>query len=238
MTGWHERPMYAWDTETTGILVESARIVSAAVVRVAPGEATQHCDWLIDPGVPIPEEATAIHGITTEHARTAGSPAAQSVAEIADALSAAWAEGAPVIGYNVTFDFTILDRELRRHHGRGLDIAGPVIDPLVLDRHIDRQRYAGRQLTPNCEHYRVKLDLAHDARADAIAAARIGWRLGSAYPQLAALPLAELMALQADAHEQWAIRLTDYRRSIGQADAVDGTWPMLPVPAVAVGGVR
>ena len=69
--GWHDGPLVGFDTETTGVDVATDRIVTAAVVtRDATG--TRARTWLIDPGVPIPPAATAVHGITTEQARTEG----------------------------------------------------------------------------------------------------------------------------------------------------------------------
>ncbi len=58
----------AFDTETTGVDVEIDRIVSAAlVVQDAPGLRPRVTRWLVNPGVPVPEAATAVHGLTQEH---------------------------------------------------------------------------------------------------------------------------------------------------------------------------
>ncbi|NJO38521.1 MAG: 3'-5' exonuclease, partial [Rhizobiales bacterium] len=53
------------DTETTGLNVRTDRIVQIGAVRLADGriERSASFDVLIDPGMPIPPEATAIHGI-------------------------------------------------------------------------------------------------------------------------------------------------------------------------------
>ena len=54
-----------------------------------------------------------------------------------------------------------------------MDALRPVLDPRVLDKHIDPYRRGGRKLTDLCAHYKVALDGAHSADADAIAACRV-----------------------------------------------------------------
>ncbi len=64
--------------------------------------------WLADPGVPIPEGATAVHGITTMHARSQGRPAHEVVAEVTAALRSLFDQGVPVVAYNASYDFSLL----------------------------------------------------------------------------------------------------------------------------------
>ena len=83
MTGWHRGRLVAFDLETTGVDVETARIVTAAVVRIDVAARTSHpTEWLVDPGIEIPAEASAIHGVTTERARAEGVDPRVAVAEI------------------------------------------------------------------------------------------------------------------------------------------------------------
>jgi len=85
---WHTDPMVAFDLETTGVDPETARIVTATIVRIHGAEVTSR-EWLVNPGVDIPAGATAIHGVTTEHARASGGfppvAAAQIFAELDEA---------------------------------------------------------------------------------------------------------------------------------------------------------
>lgn len=93
---WLGGPLVAFDLETTGTDVETDRIVTAAVVRLdADGSVTGERTWLLDPGVAIPEQASAIHGISTEHARAHGVPAASAVEEIARTVAGALRLGTP-----------------------------------------------------------------------------------------------------------------------------------------------
>src|SRR5262245_56086358 len=73
MAYWYEGPLAAFDTETTGVDVETDRIVSAAVVaQDAPGVRPRVTRWLVNPGVPVPTEATAVHGLTEDHVQCNG----------------------------------------------------------------------------------------------------------------------------------------------------------------------
>lgn len=159
--GWTSRRILGFDTETTGVDVRSDRIVTAAiVVRARITGLSQVRTWLIDPGVEIPEAASAIHGITTEHARAHGVQPREALAEIADLLAAAMAADYPVVAFNACFDLTLLEHELARHGLPTLsDRLGrdpsPAIDPLVLDRALDRYRPGKRRLGDLAEYYGV-----------------------------------------------------------------------------------
>src|SRR6478609_10030477 len=108
---WHHE-LGVFDLETTGIDVESARIVTAHVGLLDSDGLVRHRrDWLLDPGVEIPSEATAVHGITTEVARRNGMDAARGVAAIVAQLRSLFERGIPVVAYNAPYDFTLLDRE-------------------------------------------------------------------------------------------------------------------------------
>ena len=88
MTAWSEVVWAALDTETTGVDVETDRIVTACVGIGDPKLGTWHPrEWLINPGVPIPDEAAAIHGVTTEKARAEGVDPVVALAEIRDAIA-------------------------------------------------------------------------------------------------------------------------------------------------------
>jgi DNA polymerase-3 subunit epsilon len=176
---WLDGPLCGFDLETTGTDVEEDRIVTGCVgFARQPGD-WQPRTWLINPGVPIPEQATAVHGITDDQAAQGEDPV-QALEAIDRALQAAWFAGAPVIGFNISYDLTLLDRELRRHLGRPLQVSGPVLDGLVIDKHIDPYRRGSRKLTAVCEHYGVPLgDDAHAADADAFAAVRVVWKICS-----------------------------------------------------------
>lgn len=225
--GWHLGWMTAFDLETTGTDPETARIVTATIVHIK-GAQTERRSWLVDPGVEIPTEAAAIHGVTTERARREGIAPATAAAQIFSELDDAWTNGHPVIIYNASYDLTVLDRELRRHCDTSLDgVIGPVIDPFVIDKALDRYRKGKRTLTACCEHYGVRLDSAHDATEDALAAARLAWRLAQVYPAELG-DLARVNERQAAWRADWAASFAEYLARKGTPEQVDGSWPLRP----------
>ncbi|WP_369778871.1 3'-5' exonuclease [Streptomyces sp. R33] len=224
---WHLGRMCGFDLETTGIDVEQDRIVTACVVQCGGGQPTDSASWLADPGIDIPQQAADVHGITTERARAEGKPAAEVVSDVLAALGQVIAAGVPVVAMNAAYDLTLLDREARRYGLPPLP-AGPVIDPYVLDRHIDRYRKGGRKLVDLCAHYGVPIGDAHTADADAIAACRVAWRIGSTRPDMAALPLATLHGQQAAWAAEQAASLQEYFRRKDPNAVVRGEWPLIP----------
>ncbi|MFJ7901788.1 3'-5' exonuclease [Streptomyces sp. NPDC096198] len=241
MTCWYEGPLTAFDTETTGVDVETDRIVSAAVVvQDAPGVRPRVSRWLVNPGVPVPAEATAVHGLTEEHLHRNGRWPSPVVEEIARELGEHTALGRPLVVMNAPFDLTLLDRELRRHRASSLDRWFPsqplcVLDPRVLDKHLDRYRKGRRTLTDLCAHYGVALAGAHDAAEDAVAALEVVRALGRRYAaRLERLTPVELHTLQTGWHAAQARGLQAWFARSGSEEVVDPAWPLRPeLPAAA-----
>jgi DNA polymerase-3 subunit epsilon len=238
---WHMGRLAAFDIETTGVDPQSDRIVTAAVSLVGGGRPTESYAWIVDPGVEIPEGATAVHGITTEQARAQGVETAEAVYEITALLADQLLHGTPVIAFNARFDLTMLDREARRYGIVPLiERVGAdrmlVVDPFVLDKQYDRFRRGKRTLGAVCEHYRVRLDAAHDANADAVAAARVAWRLAQAIEELRQTELALLHMQQIAWAAEQAASLEQYFREQGRHEPVEREWPVVsyaPLPLAA-----
>ncbi|WP_093801825.1 3'-5' exonuclease [Streptomyces sp. Wb2n-11] len=241
MTCWYEGPLAAFDTETTGVDVEEDRIVSAAlVVQDAPGGRVRKMRWLVNPGIPVPPEATGIHGLTDDHLQRNGRWPAPVMEEIARGLAEQSIARRPLVVMNAPFDLTLLDRELRRHRasslGRYLE-SRPlcVLDPRVLDKHLDRYRKGRRTLTDLCAQYEVELDGAHDAVADATASLEVVRALGRRFAsRLERLSPAELHTLQAVWHAAQARGLQAWFARNGSEEEVNTAWPLRPeMPAAA-----
>jgi DNA polymerase-3 subunit epsilon len=237
---WHTRRLAAFDIETTGIDVEGDRVVTAAVSVVGGGEPTASRAWLADPGVEIPEGASAVHGITTEQARRDGRPPAEVVEEVSAALAEQQLAGVPIVAFNARFDLTILDREARRHGVEPLvDRIGGidrlcVVDPFIIDKQVDRYRRGRRTLTAVCELHRVPLDAAHDANADALAAARVAWRMATTLSDIGGCELEQLHAQQVAWAAEQAASLEEYFTAQGRPERVEPAWPCVPAAALAV----
>ncbi|MHC5908405.1 exonuclease domain-containing protein [Streptomyces sp. S6] len=235
MTCWYEGPLAAFDTETTGVDVETDRIVSAAlVVQDATGTRPRVTRWLVNPGVPVPSSATAVHGLTEEHLQRNGRWPAPVMYEIAELLAEQAAVGRPLVVMNAPFDLTLLDRELRRHRASSLgdrleQTPLRVLDPRVLDKHLDRYRKGRRTLTDLCAHYEVTLAEAHDAGADALAALEVVRAVGRRFSaRLERLSPSELHSLQTGWHAAQARGLQAWFARSGQEETVDPAWPLRP----------
>lgn len=227
MTAWHTGRLAAFDLETTSPDPTEARIVTACVALVGGGEDPVVREWLLDPGVEIPEAASAIHGVTTERARTEGMDAGLAVSQIDAALMDAWSLGLPVVAFNASYDLTVMDCELGRRFGMRLNVKGPVVDPFVIDREVDKYRKGKRTLGVMVDHYGVTLDGAHEAQADALAAARVAWRIACRFPDIADLSLMDLHARQVEWHAERQADFAAYLRRSGKpADDVCGDWPI------------
>ncbi|MFD7922748.1 exonuclease domain-containing protein [Streptomyces sp. NPDC059740] len=238
---WYEGPLASFDTETTGVDVENDRVVSAAlVVQETPRSVPRVTRWLVNPGVEIPPAATEVHGLTPDHLARFGRWPAPVVDEVARALADQALAGRPLVVMNAPFDLTLLDRELRRHRASSLArYLGQrrlcVLDPRVLDRHLDRYRKGRRTLSDLCELYEVELDGAHDAAADALAALGVVRAIGRRYaPRLEQYSLPELHARQVTWHAAQAQGLQAFFARNGSPEAVDHNWPLRPgLPAAA-----
>lgn len=219
-----------FDLETTGVDVREDRVVTAYVGLLdAAGQVIRSRSWLADPGVDIPEGAAAIHGVTTAHARAHGDPAAQVVGEIVDALRALLDAGIPVVAYNAAYDFSLLHHEAVRHGVEPIESPSPVIDPLVMDKRYDRYRRGKRTLEVVAAHYAVRLDAAHEASADAVAAGRVAQALAERFAAWLPDSAAELHTRQIAWARAQAASLTDYFIQIGRLDPeerLEGGWPV------------
>ncbi|MEU8520457.1 3'-5' exonuclease [Streptomyces sp. NBC_01216] len=232
---WTTGPLAAFDLETTGTDVETDRVVTAAVVRLEPdGTVSAERNWLLDPGVVIPEQASAIHGISTDHARERGVPASSAIEEITRTVAEVLRSGTPLVVMNARYDLSLLDRECRRYGRASISerlggIPSPVIDPLVIDKHVDKYRKGRRALHALCAHYGVPLDDAHDARADAVAAARVVRRMGEKHQPVGVMSPTDLHDLQVRAAAVQSASLQAYlRRTTDPTAVVESAWPVIP----------
>ena len=104
-----ERPLAVFDLETTGTRIGRDRIVQIGIIRLAPDGTRERYQTLVNPGIPIPAEATAVHGISDLDVAMA--PRLEDVAtEILGQLA-----GCDLAGFNVIrFDVPFLMEELFR----------------------------------------------------------------------------------------------------------------------------
>lgn len=233
MTAWHTGRMAAFHLHTTCLDPETARIVIADLVLVGGDKPVSTRTWLVNPCIRIPEQATQVHGITTEQAETSGQDPSAALTAITDDLLGSLQQRIPLVIFRAPYALTVLDRDCRRHDlpHLGDRLPGgvrPVIDPLVLDKQTDRFRRGSRTLRDLCRHHRVQHDGDHGAASDAMAAARLAWRLGHVNRALAELDVDTLHDRQVTWSAEQAASLQDYRRRTDPTAVIDGSWPVVP----------
>lgn len=104
-----DRPLVVFDIESTGVVPQRDRIVEIAVMKVMPDGSRRTTVRRLNPGMPIPPGATAIHGITD--ADVAECPFFEDIAE----KLYAYLDGCDLAGYNIQgFDIPLLENEFKR----------------------------------------------------------------------------------------------------------------------------
>jgi len=155
-----QRPIVFFDLETTGVQITRDRIVEISILKISPDGERETKTRRINPEMPIPAEASAVHGITD--ADVADCP---TFAQVARSLYT-WLEGCDIAGFNSNrFDVPMLVEEFLR--------AGVAVD--FDDRHfVDVQtifhKMERRTLEAAYKFYCDKtLENAHSAEADTLA---------------------------------------------------------------------
>ena len=217
-----------FDLETTGLDLREARIVTACAVQIdQDGQITgPNQEWLADPGIEIPEAASNVHGVTTELARANGRPAKEVVSELLETLKAFFAKGLPVVAFNAPYDFTILHYEALRHGLEPISQPMPVIDPMVLDKFVDTYRSGKRTLEVASSIYGVKLEDAHNATADAVAAGRVAQAIAKKYAE----KLPEDVIVLHNSQIEWSASqdasYEKFRRGTSPEFTIQRGWPL------------
>jgi DNA polymerase-3 subunit epsilon len=173
---WAELPIALIDVETTGRDASVDRVVEVGIAISRGGEIVERRNWLVNPGRPIPKEASDVHKIRDEDVKDA--PAFAAVArEIAAALA-----GCLPAAYNAAFDRAFLGNEIAR---AGVSDGFPPalqrkvdwLDPLVWAREL-QQGERSRALGEVAARLGIALENAHRASDDADAALRVMLTLG------------------------------------------------------------
>jgi DNA polymerase III epsilon subunit family exonuclease len=165
-------PIAVVDVETTGASVDFGhKIIELGIARVEGGRIVRQYQQLIDPQRRISAGVTALTGIRQD--MVDGQPT------FADQLPAALEllKGAAIMGHNVRFDLSFLNREFRR---AGLQMTTELADAPVLDTvRIARRRFGrgGNGLQQLAPRLGVTPTAAHRALADAVTTAHVFDRL-------------------------------------------------------------
>ena len=154
------KPLCVFDLETTGVQVAKDRIVEISILKVNPDSSRESKTWLVNPGMPIPPETSAIHGITDEKVKDA--PTFKEIAsKVMDMIS-----GTDLGGFNSNrFDVPLLAEELLRA-GFDFDLS----KFKLVDAQTIFHKMEPRNLTAAYQFYcKKELVNAHSAEADVLA---------------------------------------------------------------------
>ncbi len=154
------RPICFFDLETTGIHVAKDRIVEISVLKVFPNGNKESKTWLVNPEMPIPNSAIAIHGITDE--KVANEPTFKELANEVYQLI----KDSDLGGYNSDrFDIPLLAEEMLR---AGVDF--DMKNRVAVDVQTIFHKMEKRTLEAAYKFYCDKdLTNAHSAAADTMA---------------------------------------------------------------------
>jgi DNA polymerase-3 subunit epsilon len=155
-----KRPVVFLDLETTGINVSTDRIVEISLLKIFTSGKEQWMTSRINPEMPIPPKATAIHGISDSD--VADAPKFREVAK----NLAAFLEGCDLAGYNaIKFDIPLLAEEFLR-----TDVDFSFRKKRYVDAQVIFYKKEPRTLSAAYQFYCGKdLEEAHTSKADTAA---------------------------------------------------------------------
>lgn len=177
------KPLCFFDLETTGTQVASDRIVEIAILKIHPNGNKELKSWYVNPGIPIPPEATAVHGITD--AKVAEEPTFKEIAKTVYTFI----KDSDLAGFNSDrFDIPLLAEEMLR---AGVDF--DMKSKCTVDVQTIFHKMEKRNLEAAYAFYCNKsLENAHSAIADAEATCQVLMaqiarydELGDTVPELA-----------------------------------------------------
>jgi DNA polymerase-3 subunit epsilon len=151
------KPIVFFDLETTGVNIAKDRIVEMAILKVFPNGNKESKTWLVNPEIEIPEQSTAVHGITNE--KVAAEPTFKELANKVNDMIA----GCDLAGFNSNrFDIPLLAEELMRV---GIDF--DMKDRKAIDVQVIFHKKEQRTLGAGYQFYCDKeLEGAHGAEVD------------------------------------------------------------------------
>jgi DNA polymerase III subunit epsilon len=158
------RPLIFFDCETTGTDVSKDRIIEISLLKLYPDNREELKTFRINPGIPIPPEATAIHGIADTD--VADKPSFSALSEILLGILS----NSDLCGYNLLkFDFPLLRMEFARNNIEFNTTGINLIDPMRIF-----MKNEPRDLTAALKFYcNESLTDAHSAEVDTVATKKI-----------------------------------------------------------------
>lgn len=155
-----KRPIVFFDLETTGVNITNDRIIEITLLRIEPNGREAEKTFMVNPGIPIPQEATNIHGIKDED--VVDKPFFKQIAKSV----ASFIEGADISGFNSNrFDIPLLAEEFLR-----ADVDFNMKNRKFVDVQVIYHKMEQRNLAAAYKFYcKKELTDAHSSKADTYA---------------------------------------------------------------------
>lgn len=160
-----------FDTETTGTDIRDAKIVQIATSKIENGKVIKEANvnQLINPEIPIPLEATAVHGITDSMVKDAPTMKDYIEGFLKNTINK---ENGVIVAYNSKYDIPLLNREVREYNvetNKQLKERqmAKVLDPFILIQRI--HPFIGTKKKLGVQYnwlFCKEMENAHDAMAD------------------------------------------------------------------------
>lgn len=187
-----DRPLVIFDLETTGLVPGEDRTVEIAYQKILPSGDVTASVQRINPGRPIPEDATAVHGIRNED--VAGAPTfAKLCYELWSIFEGADVGGFNVYGYDLPFlraEFSLVGKNFDYSNRKILDAK------FIFHKFAPRDMVSRRDLSAACKEYCGDIHTsAHTAEGDVAVTVKVLEKQLERHPEFRAWDaIAELLA--------------------------------------------
>jgi DNA polymerase-3 subunit epsilon len=170
-----EKPICFFDLETTGVNPVIDKICSIAILKIYPGGEVEELIEFVNPGIPIPPDVSAIHGLTNELLQN-DPPFSEIALKITNLF-----KGSDIAGFNSnTFDIPLLSAEFAR-----VKIAFPDPNAKWIDVGNMYKKLKPRTLSAAYKEYLGKdHEGAHDSQSDNVATLHIFKRMLDTHEEL------------------------------------------------------
>lgn len=224
------------DCESSGVDTANDRIITWFMRAREGDKVVFERNWILDPGVEIPEEAAAVHGMSTEWVREHGrKDVSTAIDEIVHELSEYAHYGFVVCGFNHAFDLAMLEAEAKRHFKGVQNLAikdrpdTRYVDPAIFSRVFDKYVKGGHQLITVAKRNGIEIEEGRLHAADydvEVTEKLVKVMLNRAWRELSDLRegctpdefVTRLQAWQKEQKQLWADHLTVYFAEQGKTE--------------------
>ncbi|MBN2482730.1 MAG: 3'-5' exonuclease [Candidatus Omnitrophica bacterium] len=184
---WEHYPLVFVDVETTGLdPFGQDAICEIGAVKISQGVLVDTFSSLVNPKRPIPSLVSSIHSIYDEDVK--GAPYFEQIVD----TFMSFISGSVLAGYNVRFDLSFMNAELKKIHYPVIDLAA--LDVLIMARQT-LKGLAHYNLSAVARHLHIKIDRAHRALDDALLTSKVYGSLQKELVKKGIATMAEYVAL-------------------------------------------